>query len=159
MDEYLRFLRSRVGNALLLAPVTGVVARDDRERILLQRRSDDGRWGLPGGWMTPGESVSACALRETLEETGWRVELTGLLGLYTHPESQTHEYPNGDRAQFVAAIFEGRAVEHAGGRTDGEALEVRFFAPDELPPDESLNPPDRRPLDDARSREPRPFVR
>lgn len=35
----------------------------------------------PAGHLDPGESLSEAAVRETLEETGWDVELTGLLGL------------------------------------------------------------------------------
>ena len=34
----------------------------------------------PAGHLDPGESLSEAAVRETLEETGWDVELTGLLG-------------------------------------------------------------------------------
>ncbi|MGF9697944.1 NUDIX domain-containing protein [Paenibacillus sp. MABNR03] len=35
----------------------GAIIRDDGGRILLQRRSDYGDWGLPGGGMEPGERI------------------------------------------------------------------------------------------------------
>lgn len=43
----------------------------------------------PAGHLDQGESLAQAALRETLEETGWRVELTAVLGvgLYTAPQS------------------------------------------------------------------------
>ncbi len=156
MDPYLTFLRARVGAALLVAPVASVVARDDDGRVLLHRRSDDGAWGLPGGWVVPGESALACALRECLEETGWEVASTGLLGVYTDPETSTVTYPSGDRAQFYAMVFEARAVAERGA-PDAETIEVGFFSPDALPA--GLYGPDRAVIADALSNAPRPFVR
>ncbi len=156
MDPYLTFLRARVGKALVVAPVASVVARDGDGRVLLQRRADDGTWGLPGGWAVPGESALSCALRECFEETGWEVASTGLLGVYTDPETSTVTYPSGDRAQFFAIVFEARAVAERGV-PDAESAEVRFFAPDTLP--EGIYGPDRAVIADALSDAPRPFVR
>ena len=46
------------------------------EEVLLVGRVRDGGndWVLPGGTPRPGESMAACARRETLEETGLAVE-------------------------------------------------------------------------------------
>ncbi|MFO0605316.1 MAG: NUDIX domain-containing protein [Polyangiales bacterium] len=156
MDEYLKFLRGRVGDALVVAPVAGMAARDGEGRLLLQQRAGEGTWGLPGGWMAPGESAHACAAREALEETGWVVEVTGLLGVYTDPATHTFTYPNGHRAQFVALVFEGRAVRRAG-EGDHETSAQGFFARTELP--SPLHGPDRDAIHDALSGAPRPFVR
>ena len=71
MDAYLRNLRAKVGHDLIKAPCAGIVPRDTQGRIGLVRRSDDGTWGLVGGWMSPGESILRCAVREMLEETGF----------------------------------------------------------------------------------------
>ena len=46
------------------------VIPDDDGRILLDRRADDGRWGLPGGWLGSNESPEAAVVREVAEETG-----------------------------------------------------------------------------------------
>ena len=48
----------------------GVVVRASYGAILLQRRTDDGLWGLPGGALEPGDSLEEAARRELLEETG-----------------------------------------------------------------------------------------
>jgi ADP-ribose pyrophosphatase YjhB (NUDIX family) len=66
--------------------VSAVVWRDRSGsasgEILLMRRSDNGFWGPPGGYVELGESVAAAAAREVLEETGVRIELRRLVGVY-----------------------------------------------------------------------------
>ena len=56
----------------------GVIVVDDSGEILLEKRRDNGMWGLPGGGIEPGESVYETALREVKEETGLDIEITGL---------------------------------------------------------------------------------
>ncbi|AFZ67986.1 NUDIX domain-containing protein [Deinococcus peraridilitoris] len=155
MDAYLRWLRSKIGHEVIKAPGAGVVVRDDQGRVLLTRRSDDGTWGLLGGWLSPGESALEAARREVLEESGWEVEVTGLLGVYSDPAEMRWTYPNGDQAEFVNVIFEGRLLRQVG-EPDDETLELRFFSREDLP---EVRPNDRRPVADALSGAPRPFVR
>ena len=71
-----------------LVPSAGVAVRDDDGRILLVQRADDGTWCLPGGHVEPGESWEQAARRECLEETGWIVHITRLLGIYSEPGEQ-----------------------------------------------------------------------
>jgi len=56
---------------------------DDDGRLLVQRRVDDGAWGLPGGFVDPNESPRETAVRETREETGLAVDPEELIGIYT----------------------------------------------------------------------------
>ena len=58
----------------LLVGVGVIVHRNGR--VLIGRRKGShgaAGWGLPGGHLEPGETIEACARRETLEETGWYV--------------------------------------------------------------------------------------
>ncbi|WP_158203322.1 NUDIX hydrolase N-terminal domain-containing protein [Halomarina oriensis] len=61
----------------------GAVVTDDEGRLLLQHRADDETWGIPGGWVEPGESPDETVRRETREETGLDVEVGALLGVFT----------------------------------------------------------------------------
>ncbi len=58
-----------------VASVLGVVVYDNH--VLLVRRinpPDAGKWGYPGGWIDPGETVAQAAVRELFEETEVRTE-------------------------------------------------------------------------------------
>lgn len=69
--------------------VAGTIPEQDG-RVLLTRRSINpgrGLWTFPGGFVDFGESVTDAAVRETLEETGLAVDLTGLLNVYSYPAS------------------------------------------------------------------------
>lgn len=63
---------------------------DPAGRILLLRRADDGRWGLPGGWLEPNETPEECAIRETREETGLEVRTAALVGVFTRKAADGH---------------------------------------------------------------------
>lgn len=76
-----------------------------RQKILLTRRTDNGRWCLPGGAMEPGETAAEACIREVWEETGLQVEVVKLIGVYSSPHRVT-AYADGNRFQFVSFSFE-----------------------------------------------------
>src|SRR5215475_10403483 len=124
MSDYLRSIRKKVGHDLLLLPSAAVAILDDESRLLLCLHRDKNIWVAPGGLIEPGEQPADAAVRETWEETGLLVEITGLLGAYGGSDLVI-DYPNGDRAAYIGTIFRGRVV---GGnmRPDGEeTLDVR----------------------------------
>ena len=112
--------------------VCGAVVTDDAGRVLLLRRSDDGTWCLPGGGVEPGETWAEAAARETLEETGWVIRISGLLGVYSDPVTQTHRYPDGRTVQFCGVVFTATALRLAGER-DEEGSDTGFFRFGDLP--------------------------
>ncbi|WP_395292983.1 NUDIX domain-containing protein [Kitasatospora hibisci] len=117
-----------------LVPAASVVVVDDAGRVLLQRRTDNGMWALPGGVMELGESLGDCGIRETCEETGIRVEITGVVGTYTNP-GHVFAYDDGEVRQEFSICLLGRPV---GGelRVSDESHEVAWFKPaetDDLP--------------------------
>jgi len=101
-----------------------------REKILLTRRADNGLWCLPGGLMNPGESVTEACIREVQEETGLRVGIKRLVGVYSNPD-QLVVYPDGNKAFLVVLHFEAGILAGIPGLSD-ETLEVGFYSMDEL---------------------------
>lgn len=68
--------------------VAATIPEDEDGRVLLTRRSINpgrGLWTFPGGFVDFGETATDAAMRETFEETGLEVELTGLLNVYSYP--------------------------------------------------------------------------
>ena len=54
--------------------------------VVLIRRKDSGRWGLPGGLIDWGEDIVTAARRELVEETGLRlIAVERLVGVYSAP--------------------------------------------------------------------------
>lgn len=80
--------------------VAAVIPRDNK--FLMVRENDNGLEVInqPAGHVEPGETLQQAALREVMEETGWQVRLTGLLGL-TH-FSSPHNGKTYYRVSFVA---------------------------------------------------------
>ncbi|MEU4387692.1 NUDIX domain-containing protein [Promicromonospora sp. NPDC023805] len=113
-----------------IVPAVSVIARDEADRILLIHRTDNDLWTIPGGAMEPGESVPQAAVRETNEESGYDVEITGLVGIYTDP-NHIVAYSDGEvRSQFsiclTGVVTGGRA------RTSSESSEVIWQPLDRL---------------------------
>jgi len=142
ISEYLAGVRKHVGNALLLMPGVAGIIRNDGGQILLQRRSDDGKWGLPAGSIDPGEAPAEALIREVREETGLVVRPYKLLGVFGGSDGFRHVYPSGDIVEYMVALF---TCEVVGGKLeigDDESLELRFFSPDEMPPLKANYPAD-----------------
>jgi 8-oxo-dGTP pyrophosphatase MutT (NUDIX family) len=115
-------------NSLVVA--AAAVVTDGEGRILLQRRTDNGLWALPGGGMEMTDSLPGTAVREVKEETGLDVEITGLVGTYTDPK-HVIAYSDGEVRRQFAVVFTARVVGGTLVMSD-ESTELRFVAPDDL---------------------------
>ncbi|MGS0684607.1 NUDIX hydrolase [Nakamurella sp. GG22] len=87
---------------------TAFVLRDGA--VLLTCRSDNGNWSMPGGAHDPGESLSMTAVRETIEETGINVRLTGVAGIYTDPRHVIHYTSNDEVRQEFTIVYRAEYV-------------------------------------------------
>ena len=114
--------------------VSAVVRREPGgNEILLMQRSDNLYWGLPGGYVEPGESVVEACAREVHEETGWSVAVGRLCGVYSEPSRQVIDYGGGRRVQAVNLCFDAHAVAPGEPTTPEETLQIAFHARDALP--------------------------
>jgi 8-oxo-dGTP pyrophosphatase MutT (NUDIX family) len=100
--------------------------------VLFIRRADNGRWGLPAGGIEPGESPAIAVAREVLEETGLVVRPTRIAGVFGGT-SFRHRSGNGDEVEWTVVVFECDVIGGTLTPLDGEALELRFFAPHTVP--------------------------
>jgi ADP-ribose pyrophosphatase YjhB (NUDIX family) len=98
-----------------------VVILDPENRVLLCHRRDSDVWNLPGGGMKPGELPTDTAIRETLEETGFDVDIKRFVGVYSKPDNNDLVFV------FTAEIVTGKRT-----LTD-EADQIEYFMIDELP--------------------------
>ena len=106
--------------------VRGAVIRDGK--ILLVREKADGRWAMPGGWGDIGDAPAAMVAREVWEESGFRVSVDKLVGVYDANRLQPLEFYHVYKLIFMCAITSGQAT------TSIETLDVDFFELDKLPP-------------------------
>lgn len=117
----------RCRNLLQLGPkLVATVLVGDPSRLLMVQRSygeEKGLWALPGGYVEQGEVVEEAAAREALEETGLKVSITGLVGLFSAAGRP-----------IVVAAYGATAV---GGDLTTESWEIDgagYFSVDDLPP-------------------------
>ncbi|MGQ4441937.1 NUDIX domain-containing protein [Streptomyces violaceoruber] len=128
--DFIRDLRASAGHQLLWLPGVTAVVFDDEGRVLLGRRSDNGRWSLIGGIPEPGEQPAACAVREVEEETAVQCVVERLVLVQA---LKPVTYDNGDVCQFMDITFRCRAVGGEARVNDDESLEVGWFEVDALP--------------------------
>ncbi|WP_026189455.1 NUDIX hydrolase [Salinispora mooreana] len=115
-------------NSIVVA-VTAFVL-DDQNSVLLIQRTDNGLWALPGGAQDFGEYIAEAAVRETREESGIAIKVTGVVGIYTNP-NHVVEYSDGEVRQQFSICFRGEYV--AGKpRTSDESSSVRWVPQAEL---------------------------
>lgn len=120
----------RLGKQGKLRLGCSAVILDEQKRALLTRRADNGLWCLPGGGMESGESAAEACEREVREETGLKVRVKRLIGVYSNPD-QLVIYSDGRQAFFVVLSFEAEII---GGKLglSNETTETGYFSLEEM---------------------------
>lgn len=118
-----------------IRPGVAVIVLDAKNRVLLQKRSDVGLWGIPSGHVEPGETVAEAAVREVKEETNLDIRILKLIGVYSEPDSQVFKYPDGRTVHFITTCFLAEVVSGELRCNSSESLDVQFFEPNALPTD------------------------
>lgn len=136
---YVSELRELVGSRpIIMVGACVIVVQHDF--VLLERRADNGKWGLPGGSLEPGESMEEVARRELFEETGLRAKTLELLDIFSGPELY-YKYPHGDEVFNVVAAYICREYDGTAILDKSEVDEIQFFSFGSLP--DNINPPDQ----------------
>ncbi|TKI72553.1 NUDIX domain-containing protein [Lysinibacillus mangiferihumi] len=129
--SYIQSIRKLIGNEMLMTIGCGIILEKDNQ-ILLQHRTDQNVWGIPGGVMEPGETFLETAVRETYEETGLKAEQLELFGIYSGQEGFA-TYSNGDKVFSVQIIFHSSCFTGQLLQRTEESHEHRFFSRHNLP--------------------------
>jgi ADP-ribose pyrophosphatase YjhB (NUDIX family) len=108
------------------APAAGCIILIKGRLLLVRRKYDPyrGDWCLPAGFMEYGESPKACAQREILEETGLRIRVGELIGVYSGKDDP--------RTHAVLIVYLGlpSGDEYQAG---DDASAIKLFPLDKLP--------------------------
>jgi 8-oxo-dGTP pyrophosphatase MutT (NUDIX family) len=108
------------------ATVATIVMRDGAFLFVEEETRTGVRLNQPAGHLEAGETLIAAAVRETLEETGYRVTPTALVGIYRWQAPETG-------ATFIRFAFAGDVVAHDAGRAlDDGILRALWLPYDEL---------------------------
>ena len=129
---YIFDLREKLGHDTLILTGSAVIVVNDRDEILLGKRTDNGYWDFPAGSMELGESFEECARRETLEETGLVLgELHYLMDI--SGKDTYYVYPNGDQIYFAGIYYICFDFTGEMKVQEEEVSEQAFFPLDNLP--------------------------
>ena len=122
-------MRKYVGHKPIMATASMCVLYDMKKGILLEKRSDDGMWSIPGGALKLGEDQKDALLREVKEETNLDIYNPKF---FTVRANVHMVYPGGDEVYYTDIVYV--VTEYKGDlKPDKESTELRWFKLDELP--------------------------
>jgi ADP-ribose pyrophosphatase YjhB (NUDIX family) len=134
--SYIAKIRAPVVDEYLMLNACAVVVVNEKNEVLLQKRSDNGLWGLPGGLMELNETIQEAAIREVKEETNLDIVLKRFIGIFVNPFMRWREK---DLAKIYSFAF---LAEIVGGElmvNDTESTELKYFSFENLPEIHSMD--------------------
>jgi 8-oxo-dGTP pyrophosphatase MutT (NUDIX family) len=132
MSSYLQNLRTLIGKRKVIHPAARIIIENEEGDILMIRRTDNGKWGLPAGSLEEDEDIEACIRREVREETGLELLHLEVIGISSRPERESVQYPNGDQVQYFVVEFYSNSWEGQFYPGDEEVSDIRFGSIDDM---------------------------
>lgn len=143
--NYIKHIRKKVGHDPIFAPAAGCIIIKNN-KILLQKRKDDNKWALHGGYLELGETFYQAMKRKVTDEINIKPLNPRLVDIYSG-ESMHDVYPNGDEVFGVVAIYIAYDYEGEFKYNPEDVSELKWFDINNLPKD--IHNTDKKPIEDA----------
>ena len=142
MDEkdYIPYMRKMIGHKRMLTVGLCCLILNEKNQLLLEKRTDNGQYCLPGGSLDLDETVMEGVKREVREETGIELNDVSLFMIQSGNKMQL-TYPNGDVTDYMDLCF----ISYVNSQDidlnkehDDESSLIAFFDLDKIPEDSNL---------------------
>lgn len=131
MKNYIKDIREKIGHKPIVMSGVGLIICQNN-KILLQKRADDGNWGIHGGGMELGENYLDALNRELKEEMNITPVNPKLYGIFSGAKTY-HVYPNQDEVYVMNHVFFCEEYEGEIQFNDHEVTECKWFDIHNLP--------------------------
>ena len=127
---YISELRKFVGHKpLMVTAAMCIIYNEAENKMLLEKRTDNGMWCVPGGAIELGETLEEALRREVKEETSLDIFNPRLFEVRANVHMV---YPNQDEVYYTDVVY--LITEYEGElKPDAESKELRWVSLDELP--------------------------
>lgn len=130
-SHYIKSIRSKIGNDLLLLPAVSTLIWNDDGALLLVRHSHNNQWGTVGGMVEPDEAPADAAVREAFEEVSVTIRLDRIRGALGGPHHRI-TYPNGNLCSVLVVVYDATIIDGTPAPDEFEVQEVRWFSSSDL---------------------------
>lgn len=148
--DYIPYIRKKIGSDLCLSVGLAALIFDKDGKVLIEQRSDNGKYCIPGGSIDLNETVIDGVKREVYEETGLEISDLTLFAIFSGEKTNFH-YPNGDVTQYVDLYFFAHHYDGVLKKEDEESTKIYFCSLDDLPKQEEWLPNSYRALVEYRN--------
>ena len=131
MADYIKDIRQKIGHAPIFCPGSGAIIYQN-EKVLLQKRADNGKWSIHGGAVELGETYLQGLERELKEEINVKPINPQLMGIYTG-KNFYFEYPNGDKIYDSLCVFLVEKYEGNLQMDNDDVADLQWFNLENLP--------------------------
>lgn len=141
---YISDIRKKVGHDAIFMPVAACgIIKDDK--ILLQKRTDNGKWAIHGGSLELGETFLEALERELKEELNIMPINPEMVNVYSGNDLH-FVYPNNDEVFIISTVYLVKEYEGELKPDYDEVSQIRWFGFDKLP--DNIHEPDIKPIND-----------
>ncbi|MCI8308919.1 MAG: NUDIX domain-containing protein [Clostridia bacterium] len=143
VSNYVEQIRGKIGHMPMFVPSACLIIYKNGN-VLLQKRADDKKWDMHGGFIEPNETIMEALNREIKEELNIKPINPELMGIYTG----YNKYPNEDEVYLCRNCFICTEYDGEISFNDNEVLEIKWFDINNLPND--MHECDRNVLEDVK---------